>query len=168
MELPPFLASIHDVLKDSPVLFFFIVHMSVGRTVSVLTGVMLLRISPLPLMGYALIGDLLNIPFFVALYEGIRKSVRRSKRIGCWLDRNREKRQQGGLYGRLAKLGPCGVIVLAALPMYGCGMWSSILLAWSMNMKPVRGTVYLAAGSVVGSIVALALAIGIRELIRLL
>jgi len=167
MELPHFLESLYATLHDFPVLFFFCVHLTVGRTVSLLIGHFLLHLSPMALMGYAWMGDMLNIPFFAGLYELLHRGLRLSTRVASWLDRNRARHEHHRFYIRLARMGPIGVMLLAALPFWGCGMWSSILLAWSLRMERLRGTMYLAVGSIIGTLIVLAFALGVTTLIRM-
>jgi uncharacterized membrane protein len=154
---------IHAVLSDSPVLFFFAVHLTVGRTFSLLTGLWI-GLPPLALVGLAWIGDMLNIPFFVTIYELAHRGLRLSPTIARWLDRSRAHLERRGIYTRFARMGAIGVVLIAATPLWGCGMWSAILLAWSMRMKRLPGSLLLTAGSLIGSAIVLSLATGARLL----
>jgi len=165
--MPDLLERIHAQLSTSPVLFFFAVHFTVGRTFSLLAGLWV-GLSPLTLVGLAWIGDMMNIPFFATLYELANRGLRLSPTIGRWLDRMRAHLEHRRFYSRFAAMGAVGVVAIAATPMWGCGMWSAILLAWTLRMKRLQGTLYLTCGSLVGSIIVLSLATGARFLYQLL
>jgi len=158
---PALLERIHTTLHNSPVLFFFAVHFTLGRTFSLLAGLWV-GLSPLALVGLAWVGDMMNIPFFATLYELAHRGLRLSLAIARWLDRARGYLERRQFYERFAAMGSFGVIAIAATPVWGCGMWSAILLAWTMRMKHPAGTFYLTLGSVAGSIIVLTLATGAR------
>jgi uncharacterized membrane protein len=101
-----------------------------------------------------------NIPFFATIYELGHRGLRLSPFAARWLDRSRSYLERRRFYTRFAAMGAWGVVAIAATPLWGCGMWSAILLAWTMRMKRRAGVVYLTLGSVIGSIIVLTLATG--------
>jgi uncharacterized membrane protein len=165
-NLPAFLERLHAALHHSPVLFFFAVHFTLGRTFSLLAGLWV-GLSPPALIGLAWVGDMMNIPFFVTLYELGHRGLRLSPTIALWLDRTRAHLERRRFYERFAAMGSLGVVAIAATPMWGCGMWSAILLAWTMRMKRLAGSLYLTVGSVAGSIIVLTLAAGAHAIYRM-
>jgi len=165
-NFPTLIERIHAGLHNSPVLFFFAVHFTVGRTFSLLAGLWI-GLSPLTLIGLAWVGDMMNIPFFGTLYEMGHRGLRLSPAIARWLDRMRAHLEHRRFYERFAAMGSLGVIAIAATPMWGCGMWSAILLAWTMRMKHLAGTFYLTLGSVAGSVIVLTLATGAQAIYRM-
>jgi len=165
-NLPAFLERIHLTLHHSPVVFFFAVHFTLGRTASLLAGLWV-GLSPLALIPLAWFGDMMNVPFFTTLYELGRRGLRLSPAIARWLDRSRAHLQRRRVYERFSAMGGLGVAAIAAIPFWGCGMWSAILLAWTLRMKHLAGTLYLSLGSVAGSILILTLATGARMIYRL-
>jgi len=158
---PTLLKQIHAALHHSPVLFFFAVHFTVGRTFSLLAGLWL-GLSPLVLVGLAWIGDMMNIPFFSTLYEVAHRGLRLSPVVARWFDHMRAHLERRRFYERFAMMGSLGVTAIAATPVWGCGMWSAILLAWTIGMKRLPGIVYLSLGSIAGSVIVLTVATGAR------
>ena len=71
----------------------------------------------------------------------------------------------GAVVGVVGALGDVGVVLLAALPFWGCGMWTSTLLAWTMGMRLTRAIWFLAAGGLIGLSALVALELGIKSLI---
>jgi len=165
-HLPTCIERFHAALQSSPVLFFFIVHLTIGRTFSVLAGLWV-GLSPVELIGLAWVGDMMNIPFFATLYELGHRGLRLSSAIGRWLDRTIAYLEHRRFYERFAGTGALGVVVICATPMWGCGMWSSILLARTMRLKRLPGTLYLSLGSVAGSIIILVLAGAVQMALKL-
>jgi uncharacterized membrane protein len=166
MDHPPQIVEyLQTILRDYPVVLFFAVHLTVGRTFSLIVG-FLAGLPPLALVGLAWIGDMLNIPFFVTIFTLAHRGLRMSSLLSRWLDRSRAYLEHRTFYERFRRMGELGVILIAAVPLWGCGMWSAILLAWSMDMPRVRGTIYLSVGSVIGSTIVLSLALGIEYLWR--
>ncbi|MCX8036772.1 MAG: small multi-drug export protein, partial [Candidatus Sumerlaeia bacterium] len=107
------------------------------------------------------IGDMMNIPFFATLYDLAHKGLRISRRVAGWLDRARGHLESRGFYRRFAAMGAWGVVLIAAIPMWGCGMWSAILLAWTLRMSRLSGILYLSLGSWIGSLLVLGVALGL-------
>jgi len=165
-SFPPLLERLHAELHQSPVLFFYAVHFTLGRTFSLLAGLWV-GLPPLALVGLAWAGDMMNVPFFVTLYELAHRGMRLSPTVARWLDRGRAHLERRRFYERFAAMGSLGVVAIAATPMWGCGMWSAILLAWTMRMKRLAGSLYLSLGSVAGSIIVLTLATGAQAIYRM-
>lgn len=168
MENAPALVDrLQELLQNHRILLFFAVHLTVGRTFSLIVG-FLAGIPPLALIGLAWIGDMLNIPFFVTIYELGHRGLRLSPWIARKFDRGREYLERRRFYQKFRAMGALGVIVIAAIPLWGCGMWSAIFLAWSMKMNRLPGTLYLSMGSVIGSTVVLTLLLGIDMVLRVM
>ena len=165
--MPEFVERLHATLSHSPVLFFFAVHFTVGRTCSLLAGLWV-GLPPWTLIALAWVGDIMNIPFFVTLFELGHRGLRLSSFAARWLDRMRAHLERRRFYQRFAAMGALGVVAIAAIPMWGCGMWSAILLAWSLRMTRLAGTLYLSLGSLAGSAIVLTLATGVQALYRFL
>jgi len=161
-NVPPFIENLHNTFSHSPILFFYAVHFIAGRPFAILAGLWV-GLPPRLIVPLAWAGDMLHIPFFAAIYDLAERGLRFSSYFARLIDRGRAYLDHKKFYNRFRTMGALGVIVIAATPMWGCGMWSAVLLAWTMRMKRLPGTIYLSIGSLAGSI----LVIGLVEFAKL-
>ena len=66
------------------------------------------------------------------------------------------------IFKRVKSLSYLGVAVVALLPVKGCGMWSSILLAHILKIKRSRAYLLFFIGSIIGCLIL----IGIGDIIK--
>lgn len=66
----------------------------------------------------------------------------------------------------LTKYGHAGVGILSAIPTFGGGIWSAVLLARHFRMKPAEKYAWIAAGSFAGVLAVLGPAKGVLAYLR--
>ena len=123
--------------------------------------------------------DVITVPFWLLIFDKFTRSrgfVTRGKLLIRSLRREIEKFTKKKIFRRERKLhsqilrraqrwGQLGVIVVAALPFVGGGIWSGVLLSRFLKLKVMRGYFLICLGSVLGaSLIALGVH-GIKELI---
>lgn len=93
--------------------------------------------------------DVIQIPIFFYLYRRAEDALRRGRPVRR-LQPTRERIERTP-FGRFAlSIGEMGVVFLSALPLYGGGMWSAVLLAYLLRMPRPRAVAYCLLGSFVG------------------
>jgi hypothetical protein len=103
-----------------------------NRIFSILAG-LILRIPPIELISTLYVVDLVQIPFFYWLYEN---SATVLARLPEPLRRWYSKDWSITVLGRWThSLGSAGVFLVAAMPMLGGGMWSSVFLAYGLRLR---------------------------------
>ncbi|MFQ5866466.1 MAG: small multi-drug export protein [bacterium] len=123
--------------------------------------------------------DIITVPFWLRIFDkvtGSRNFVAREKLFIRYLRREIEKFTKKKIFRRERKLhsrilrraqrwGQFGVILVAALPFVGGGIWSGVLLARFLRLKVTRGYLLICLGSALGaSFISLGIH-GIKELI---
>jgi len=126
--------------------------------------------------------DILTVPVWFHIFDKVvssRSLVVREKLLARRLRRlvekvtkkqifRRERKFHSQILRRAQKWGQFGVIVVAALPFVGGGIWSGVILSRFLRLKILRGCLLICIGSILGaSLIALGIH-GIRELIRFL
>lgn len=97
------------------------------------------------------------------LIRGLRRGVEKFTKKKMF---RRERKFHSQILRRAQKWGQFGVIVLAALPFVGGGVWSGVILSRFLRLKITRSYFLICLGSIFGaSFIALGVH-GIRELIR--
>lgn len=93
--------------------------------------------------------DVLQIPVFFYLYRRAAQVLRRGAASGRF--QPTRERIERTPFGKFAlSIGEMGVVFLSALPLYGGGMWSAVLLAYLLEMPRPRAVAYCLLGSFVG------------------
>ena len=117
-----------------------------NRLLSILIG-LLLHVPALWLLPSLYLLDMIQIPFFYWLYEnGSAIAVHLPNPFRKWLSRD----WSIGYLGRwAAPLGGFGIMVVAALPAFGGGMWSAVFLAYGLHLRKSWSYVWMALGSLV-------------------
>lgn len=115
-----------------------------NRIIAVLVGLWF-HLHPVWLLGLLLFLDVLQIPFFYWLYENsARVLARLPRRFQSWFNRD----WSHSSLGRWARsLGNIGVMLVAALPTFGGGMWSAIFLAYGLGIRKRTSYCLLTLGS---------------------
>jgi uncharacterized membrane protein len=106
------------------------------------------HLPPGPMLGILILLDLLQIPMYYWLYEHSHQVLARlPSRIGQWFERMLAVRPRAGW---TQSLGGFGVMLIAALPSFGGGMWSAIFLAYGLKLRRSASYVWLMLGSFSG------------------
>lgn len=123
--------------------------------------------------------DVITVPFWLRILDKVTSSrtiVTRGKLLIRYLRREiekftkkkifkRERKLHSRILRRAQKWGQLGVVIVAALPFVGGGIWSGVLLSRFLKLKLTRGYLLICLGSVLGaSFIALGIH-GIKELI---
>ena len=96
--------------------------------------------------------DLLQIPLFFRLYE---KGFTKIPLLNILLKRlpTQEKFEKSKLWKLVQSLGRIGVILVAAMPTCGGGMWTAVLFAHILKLSRKKSYVLLAAGSFISCLI---------------
>ena len=123
--------------------------------------------------------DIMIVPFYFRLFDKVISSrtfvarerilIRRLRRGVEKLTKKKIFRGERKLHSRILRRaqrwGQFGVILVAALPFVGGGIWSGVLLARFLKLKVAKGHFLICLGSVLGaSFISLGIH-GIKELI---
>ena len=123
--------------------------------------------------------DMITVPFYFRLFDRVitsrgfvvreRLLIRRFRRVIERLTKKkifrRERKLHSRILARAQKWGHFGVIIVAALPFVGGGIWSGVLLSRFLKLKIAKGHLLIWFGSILGaSFISLGIH-GIKELI---
>ncbi len=90
--------------------------------------------------------DLIQIPLYYWLYENSATVLARlPSRVGRWFARDRTSSFMGRW---TSSLGGLGVMIVAALPTFGGGIWTATFLAYGLKMRKGIGYAWMTLGSV--------------------
>ena len=96
------------------------------------------------LVGMLLFLDIIQIPFFYQIYEHGSSLLDRVPAIKNWMNRDWSK----STLGKWAMpLGGFGVMLVAALPTFGGGMWSATFVAYGLGLRRRAGYAWMILGS---------------------
>jgi len=108
--------------------------------------------------------DILQIPFYFYLYEKGTSKIKFLSYIYSRLP-SMEEKKNSGLLKFASRLGKCGVVFVAAMPAFGGGMWTSVLMAYLLHIERRQSVILLALGSFIGCAIVV---YGFDSLIHLL
>jgi uncharacterized membrane protein len=144
-----------DWLKEYYFFNFFALYVLGGRTAALLSaqwlGQSLLFFFPL-----VVLLDIVQIPLFYRAYEGLLRLSFLS-RVKPWLERRRESVQQSGIWRVWSAWKGLGVFLITLVPVKGGGMWSGVLMAFSLKIPKRASYPILIGGSVAGCLLLLGL-----------
>lgn len=144
-----------DWLKEYYFLNFFALYIFGGRTAALLSaqwlGQSLVFFFPL-----IVLLDILQIPLFYRAYEGLLHLSFLS-RVGPWLERRREGLQRSRAWRFWSAWRGLGVFLITLMPVKGGGMWSGVLMAFSLKIPKRASYPILIGGSVAGCLLLLGL-----------
>lgn len=101
--------------------------------------------------------------FQIALYDWIYHHGGRMWRAARGLHETEEKISHAHW---LARFGHAGVAVLAALPTFGGGIWTAVLLARHFHLRDGPKVGWIAVGSLIGILAVLLPALGILHVVK--
>lgn len=144
-----------DWLKEYYFFNFFALYIFGGRTAALLSaqwlGQSLVFFFPL-----IVLLDILQIPLFYRAYEGLLQLSFLS-RVGPWLERRRESLQRSWAWRFWSAWRGLGVFLITLMPVKGGGMWSGVLMAFSLKIPKRASYPILIGGSVAGCLLLLGL-----------
>ena len=123
--------------------------------------------------------DMITVPFYFRLFDRVitsrgfvvreRLLIRRLRRVIEKLTKKKIFRRERKIHSRILvraqRWGQFGVIIVAALPFVGGGIWSGVLLSRFLKLKIAKGHLLIWLGSILGaSFISLGIH-GIKELI---
>jgi len=96
------------------------------------------------LLGLLLFLDIIQIPVFYRIYEHGSSLLDRVPAIRNWINRDWSK----SALGKWAMpLGGVGVMLVAAMPTFGGGMWSATFVAYGLGLRRGAGYAWMILGS---------------------
>lgn len=122
-----------------------------------------LGLSPLLAAAISIIGNLIPIPFLLALVPKIFDLLRDkkiTKKFIAWLEQKATKHQP-----TIDKYGYLGLIVLVAIPLPGTGAWTGALVASCLKMKKRRSLLAITAGVIIAAAIVLSITYGVTALL---
>lgn len=146
------------------VLFFTLIHFTLGRSFSVLFAIVN-QMSVFIYFPLALAYDYVQIPVYGVLLE------QSSKRffVVRWVAHKTEKvisnLNERPLMKKVMSLGNIGLILLSALPIRGFGILSGSIVSFFLKKGRVEGTVLLMTGSFIGIFIIMGIAKGVFKII---
>ena len=107
--------------------------------------------------------DILQIPLYFYIYE---KGTSKIKFLSYLFSKlpSKEKMKNSGLLRFARSLGSFGVVFVAAMPAFGGGMWSSVLISFLLEFDRRKSILLLILGSFLGCVLVV---YGIDGLIHL-
>jgi uncharacterized membrane protein len=115
-----------------------------NRIVAVLAGLWF-HMHPLLLLSQLLLLDVIQIPLYYWLYENGAQVMEHLQRwFQNWLNKDKSVTLMGP---KARSWGGLGVMLVAALPTFGGGMWSAIFLAYGLGLRKRYSYLWLTAGS---------------------
>lgn len=147
-------------IEYSKIIFFLITYIAGGRKIGIPIG-FALGMNPLLVFILGLLIDWCQIPLFLKFYSQVSKLISRLslQRILNKLS-NYELPRIINRSAFIKKYGLLALVILAALPIQGGGVWSTCLLAHSLPVKKgVYPSIFL--GSLLGCLIVTLACLGI-------
>ena len=144
-----------DWLREYYLFHFFGLYVLGGRTAAILSaqwlGQNLFFFFPL-----VVVLDVLQVPLFYRAYEGLLR-IPGLARLKPWLEKRREGVRRSRAWRAWSAWKGLGVFLITVMPLKGGGMWSGVLMAFSLKIPKRVSYPILISGSVVGCLVLLAI-----------
>lgn len=132
------------------ILALIIIHTIFSRAVSIPAGIFIFREWYVVVI-LVFIMDLIQIPFFSYLYEQPQK-ISFLSQIFKKLYLHLEQIQKKSLFKKSLRFHEWGVVLITALPSFGGGMWSGVLLAHLLKINKRKSYLLLGTGSLLSCI----------------
>jgi uncharacterized membrane protein len=152
------------ILKWTIRLLIFLITYTIGSRIVSIPMALALKFPRFIVLLMVFILDVLQIPMFFQLYD---KGFPRIPLINKLLDMlpTKEKVENSAVGRKAQKLGSWGIIFISAVPTFGGGIWSAVLVAHILHLSTRRSFVYIAIGSLIS---CLALVYGFDWIFRFL
>lgn len=141
----------------------FPAYVILGRTGFIVSS-LALGVHPVFALGVSLALDWGQLTAYGLLLDRFCNPRKTRNRFARWIEKRRERWQErlakGGWWSRLAQTRPLLVMTVATVPVRGFGVLSATLLAFMLGFSPVRGTLAILAGALLGGVATLALYYG--------
>ena len=138
----------------------FTSYLGLGRTGAIISSFYLEQDVWLTL-AISLMLDFGQIPVFGFLLESTAKHTAFGRKIDTWFEKKRilwDRRINGdGFWARVGKMQPLVIILVAMIPVRGCGIISACVLCYMLGIGRIYCTVLVMSGSLLGAGLTLAL-----------
>jgi uncharacterized membrane protein len=148
------------------VLYFTLIHFTLGRSFSVLFAIF----SQMPILLYfplALMYDYVQIPFYGAILEHSSKKFFPIR----WLTRKAERvmnsLNERPLLRKIVSLGDVGLILVSALPIRGFGILTASIVSFFLRKGRTEGSILMMIGSFIGIFIIMGIAEGVFKIFSL-
>jgi uncharacterized membrane protein len=146
-------------IPQNALVIFTLLHFTIGRTASVVFAI--IYHLPLPIyLPLALVYDFVQIPLYGFMLENSSRipflrwvEARLKQASNAW--------QQRKLVQKVSSLGDVGIVLLCALPIRGFGVLSATVLCYLLGKNPMKGTLLLVIGSMLGILLTLGITKGV-------
>ncbi len=155
------IAYLKEILYNHPYWVFIILHMTLGRGVSIVYGV-LRGMNVLYFLPLGVFFDMFQVWPLYFFYETTESRMPLIRKLKEKMNRRENKFLHSRIFRGVKSLGQLGVAIVALLPVKGCGMWSSILLAHILKIKRSRAYLLFFIGSIIGCLIL----VGIGDIIK--
>jgi len=141
----------------------FLLLYIIGSRIIFIPAGMALGIGKYVILFLVFLLDILQIPLYFYIYE---KGTSKIKFLSYFYSRlpSRETMEKSRLMKFARSLGSFGVVFVAAMPAFGGGMWSSVLISFLLGFDRKKSIFLLTLGSFLGCILVV---FGIDGLIHL-
>lgn len=147
-----------DLIADVGIIFTS--YLGLGRTGAIISSFYLQQDVWLTLT-ISLMLDFGQIPVFGFLLESTAKHTSFGRKIDRWFDGKRvlwDKRINGeGVWAKIGTMQPLAIILVAMIPVRGCGIISACVLCYMLGIGRIYSTVLVMTGSLLGAGVTLAI-----------
>jgi len=146
-------------IPQNALVIFTLLHFTIGRTASVVFAI--IYHLPLPIyLPLALVYDFVQIPLYGFMLENSSRipflrwvEARLKQASNAW--------QQRKLVQKVSSWGDVGIVLLCALPIRGFGVLSATVLCYLLGKNPMKGTLLLLIGSMLGILLTLGITKGV-------
>jgi uncharacterized membrane protein len=127
---------------------FLLLYIAGSRIIFIPAG-MALGIGKYAILFIVFFLDILQIPLFFYIYEKGTSDIKILSYLYSKFP-SKEKMENSKLLKFAHSLGSFGVVLVAAIPAFGGGMWSSVLISFLLGLDRRKSFALLALGSFIG------------------
>lgn len=131
-------------------ILFLLLYIVCSRIVFIPAG-MVLGVGKYVILFLVFFLDVLQIPFYFYIYEKGTSKIKFLSYLYSKLP-SKGKMENSGLLKFARSLGSFGVVLVAAMPLFGGGMWSSVLISFLLGLDRRKSIILLALGSFLGCV----------------
>jgi uncharacterized membrane protein len=146
------------MLTDAGIIFTS--YIAMGRTGAIASSLLLHENVVITLV-VSLVLDFFQIPFYGIILSTSSQTTSLGRKLDTFLDNKRQlwhkRMADGGFWGWVGRMQPLAVIVVAVIPIRGCGIISACVLCFMLGFSRVYGTILIMTGSIIGAMATLGL-----------